>query len=213
MLCQNNTGYINLSELLTCSYLEGQKNYDEPVTQFDWLKKYNEGLLAISTSNNNPISKCIINDNYDGARKWAQLFSEVFENRFYMELQRLGKPNEDIYIQNVIKLSEETNIPVVATNDVRFLNSDDFEAHEARVCIHNGYTLNDTRRPHEYRNTQYFRESEEMYSLFEDIPEAIENTNEIAKRCNITINIGEYYLPDFPVPDTYDQNTWLSKGI
>ena len=125
----------------------------------------------------------------------------LFPQRFYLELQRTGRQDEEDYLHSVIDLSANFDCPVVATNDVRFLIRDEFEAHEARVCIHEGRTLDDPRRERRFSEDQYLRSAEEMFELFSDIPEALENTIEIAKRCNLNLKLGSHFLPDYPIPE------------
>ncbi len=192
LLCQNEIGYRNLTILISRSYLEGQTR-EVPEIDFEWLENHTEGLICIAHLKN------------------ADKYAELFKDRFYLELQRIGKPNEEVDNQDAIDFAEKHNLPVVATNNVRFLTEEDFEAHEARVCIHDGYVLNDSRRPKKYTPNQYLRSPQEMAELFADIPEAIENTVEIAKRCNLTLNLGKVYLPQFPIPSTYTIESYLSE--
>jgi DNA polymerase-3 subunit alpha len=208
LLCQNLEGYHNLTRLLTKGYLEGQ-HQGVPHIQRDWLIGNTNSLIALSCGREGNIGKAIINHNHDAANQFLKEWIELFPDRFYLELQRTNRQFEDLYIKEAIVLAEKFDIPVVATNDVRFLEEADFDVHEARYCIQHGYTLNDPRRPHIYSNQQYLKNSEQMCELFQDIPEAIENSFYIAQRCNLDFTFGEYYLPDFLVPDGYDQDTWL----
>jgi len=125
-------------------------------------------------------------------------YQQHFDRSFFLELIRTGRDDEENYIHLAVDLAEKENLPVVATNEVMFLSPDDFDAHEIRVAIHDGFTLDDKRRPKRYSAEQYLRSEEEMCQLFSDIPEALENSVEIAKRCNVTVTLGEYVLPDFP---------------
>ena len=152
-----------------------------------------------------------MNDNHELARTQLAYFQELFSGRFYLELQRTDRQGEDVYIDGVMALAAEFDVPVVATNDVRFLQRDDFHAHEARVCIQNGYTLNDPRRPRLYSSEQHLKTPEQMAELFNDIPEALQNTECIARRCNLELQFGEYHLPEFPVPEGFDQAGWLRR--
>ncbi|GAB7264852.1 hypothetical protein DZS_06950 [Dickeya ananatis] len=138
-------------------------------------------------------------------RRWwssaSRFISNIFLSVFYLELTRTGRPDEESYLHAAIKLATAHGLPVVATNDVCFISQDDFEAHEIRVAIHDGFTLDDPKRPRNYSPQQYMRSEDEMCELFADIPEALINTVEIAKRCNVTIRLGEYFLPQFPTGD------------
>ena len=132
---------------------------------------------------------------------------------FYIEIMRTGRKREEEYLVGAVNLAEKFNLPVVATNDVRFLAEEDYEAHEARFCIQHGYTLNDPRRPRKFTNKQYLRSPEEMSELFRDIPEAIANTAAIAQRCNLEFKLGKSFLPYFPVPDNFTQDEWLKHKV
>lgn len=208
LLCQDEIGYKNLCNLITLSYTEGQKQ-GAPYISPAWLANSCEGLLALSAAREGDIGQAIISGNMGQARDNLSSWLKLFPDRFYIELQRTGREKEDRYIENALNLAMDTDVPVVATNDVRFLRSDDYEAHEARVCIQQSYTLSDPRRPRNYSPQQYLRSAEEMNALFEDIPEAIENSLLIAQRCNLELNLGNYYLPHFPVPDDSSEDSYL----
>ncbi len=131
----------------------------------------------------------------------VSFYEEHFPDRYYTELIRTGRADEESYLHAAVAPAEARGLPVVATNDVRFLEPGDFDAHEIRVAIHDGFTLDDPKRPRNYSSQQYMRSEEEMCELFSDIPEALENSVEIAKRCNVTVRLGEYFLPQFPTGD------------
>ena len=210
LLCQDLGGYQNLTRLITRSYTEGQ-NQSIPYIQTSWLRNASDGLIALSCARDGDIGKAIINGNHELARTCLAEWLKLFPDRFYVELQRTSRRYEDVYIQEAVDLALEFDAPVVASNDVRFLQRDDFDAHEARVCIHQGTVLNDKRRQRHYSEQQYFRNAREMSELFADIPEALANTMAIARRCNMEFGFGEYYLPDFPVPAGYDQASLLHE--
>jgi len=174
LLCQNKVGYLNLTQLISRAYLEGQEQ-GIPLIQKEWLRDASEGLIALSGGREGDVGMALLANNTALAKKRLAFWQTTFPTRFYLELQRTGRENEEVYLHAAVELAEQQNTPVVATNDVRFLQSDDFEAHEARVCIHDGYVLDDHRRPHLYTEQQYFRTPEEMAQLFADIPEALEN--------------------------------------
>ncbi len=208
LLCQNYQGYKNLNYLITRSYQEGQYQ-GVALVQKIWLKDYAEGLIALSGAQQGNIGQALLAGNYNHARNLLSEWQSIFPDRFYLELQRTNHPGENDYINSAVELATEFNMPVVATNNVRFLLDEEFEAHEARVCIHQGYTLGDSRRPNLYTSAQYLRSTDDMNELFSEIPEAIENTIAIAKRCNLELTLGENYLPDFPVPKGFNQDEWL----
>ena len=210
LFCQNNIGYKNLLKLISLSYLEGQIN-GSPTIQKAWLEKLNDGLIALSGAEEGDVGKSILTQDLTAAAQQLTYWQKIFPNRFYIELCRVGKKQESEYIYAAVELAHQHNIPVVATNDVRFLKREDYEAHEARVCIQEGVTLNDTQRSRNYTEQQYFRSQEEMLELFSDIPEALENTIEISKRCNVTFTLGKSCLPHFPVPSTDTTESYLCK--
>ncbi|MDM8557698.1 DNA polymerase III subunit alpha [Candidatus Parabeggiatoa sp. HSG14] len=199
LLCQNDTGYRNLTRLVSLCYTEGQAN-GIPYLHRAWLKDATDGLIALSGGREGDIGQALLAGHDHLARQQLDEWKSLFPNRFYLELQRTGRSQEEEYIHATVELALETKIPVVATNDVCFLSSHDFEAHEVRVCIHDGKTLADSNRPHHYSPQQYLRTPSEMAELFADIPEAIENTWLIAKRCNLELTLGKNFLPDFPIP-------------
>jgi len=200
LLCQNRHGYLNLSELLTQSYLEGQQ-HGMPVIQSEWLQQHHEGLIVLSAGREGEIGQYLLAGDTEKAEKSAKHWLDIFGDRFYLELQRTDRAAEEDYLHAALELASKYSIPVVATNDVRYIDKSDYEAHEARVCINDGRTLNDSRRPRHYSNHQYLRTADEMCDLFQDIPEAIENSLAIAERCNLVLELGKHYLPEFPVPE------------
>jgi DNA polymerase-3 subunit alpha len=210
LFCQTNNGYKNLLKLISLSYLEGQTN-DKPMIQKAWLKPLADGLIALSGAQEGDIGQALLAQDHVTAADCLQFWQSLFPNRFYIEINRVGKPQENEYIQAAVKLAESNSIPVVATNDVRFLEKEDFEAHEARVCIQQGVTLNDPHRQRQYTEQQYFRSQQEMHELFADLPEALTNTLEIAKRCNVTFTLGKSKLPHFPVPESYSTESYLDE--
>jgi len=208
LLCKNKTGYLNLSQLVSRSYLEGQHR-GIPMLEQAWFEGQTEGLIALSGGRDGDVGRALLAGNMSLAETKARFWAELFPDSYYLELQRTGRENESRYIQQAIELAEKVRLPVVASNDVCFFNKEDFEAHEARVCIYDGRTLDDKRRPRLYSQQQYLRTPEEMIGLFSDIPEAVENTVEIARRCNLELTLGKNYLPDFPVPEGMDANSFL----
>lgn len=210
VFCQNNTGYKNLLKLISEAYIHGQKS-GKPLIERAWLPAYAEGLIVLSGGQEGDIGKALLANDTNAALHYLRYWQALYPTRFYIEVSRLGKPQEQDYLAAALKLAEAEGVPVVATNDVRFLERDDFEAHEARVCIQDGMILADPNRPKRYTAEQYFRSPEEMQRLFADIPEALENTVEIAKRCNVTFLLGKSSLPHFPVPEKYSTESFLCE--
>jgi len=200
LLCKDRVGYLNLSQLISKSYLEGQHG-GAPMVLSSWVEEYAEGLIALSGGREGEIGRALLAGQKGLAQERLVHWKSVFPNSFYLELIRTGREQEEAYIVEAVELALQTQTPVVATNDVRFLKAEDFDAHEVRVCITAGRTLDDPRRSKNYSDQQYLRTAEEMQALFEDIPEALENTVEIAKRCNLVTRLGESELPNFPVPE------------
>ncbi|MDP7537273.1 MAG: DNA polymerase III subunit alpha [Methylococcales bacterium] len=199
LLAQNHSGYMSLSVLISRAYQEGQLQ-GVPIIKSEWLQSLSEGLIVLSGAQEGDIGQALMAGNDELAERLAQHWQAVFPNRFYLEIQRIGKSEEENYIAHVLILGAKFSLPVVATNNVRFLSKEEFNSHEIRVCINQGRVLDDNRRPKDYTPQQYLRSTEEMIELFADIPEALENTVEIAKRCNLELTLGKSFLPDFPVP-------------
>jgi len=210
LLCQNNEGYHNVTKLISRSYMKGQK-LGIPRVQRSWIEEFSEGVIALSGACDGDVGYALLAGNKAQASARLKHWLKVFPDRYYLEVQRTGRTNEDEYLHEVIALATETNTAVVATNDARFLAAKDFEAHEARVCIHDGFTLDDKTRPKVYSDQQYLRSADEMIELFVDIPEAIENTIEIAKRCTVELTLGKNYLPEFPIPDGMTEAEYFSQ--
>ncbi len=210
LLAMNHQGYKNIIILISKAFQEGQYHGD-PYVKRDWLSEYNEGVIALSGARYGDIGVSLIGEHVEEARQRLTEWRKDFPDRFYIELQRTGRENEESYLHAAVALAVETQTPVVATNDVRFLAADEFEAHESRVCIGEGRTLDDPRRERRYSDQQYLRSPEEMMELFSDIPQALENTVEIAKRCTVDIELGNYYLPDYPIPDNFSSDPFFSE--
>ncbi len=200
LLAQNQAGYLNLTRLVSRAYLEGQQGTAMPQVERDWIVAAAGGLIALSGGPAGDVGQALLSGNRVLGERRLNHWLGAFGDRYYLELLRTGRSNEAEYLELGVELAIARGVPVVATNDVRFLTPDDFEAHEARVCIHDGQTLGDSRRPRRYSEEQYLRTAEEMAELFADIPEALANSLEIAKRCNLELTLGKNFLPDFPVP-------------
>jgi DNA polymerase-3 subunit alpha len=201
LLCQSQTGYANITRLVTRTYLEGQQK-GIPCVERSWLTHETvDGLIALSCAADGDIGRALVNAKERDAQKALDQWVELFGDRFYIELQRLGRPEEEVYVAAAVSLASRRGVPVVATNDVRFLKADDFESHEARVCIHDGALLADSGRRRRYSQQQYLRTPQEMAALFADVPEALTNTVGVAQRCSLVLKLGQARLPQYPVPE------------
>ncbi|MCX7117104.1 MAG: DNA polymerase III subunit alpha [Legionellales bacterium] len=210
LLCLNEVGYRQLTRLVSRAYQEGQYQ-GSPRVQYDWLNGHTEGLLALSGGRGGAIGQALLVDDVATATLVAKRMISLFPGRFYLEIQRTARAQESLYNERIVRLAEVLNLPLVATNDVRFLLKEDHEAHEARVCIHEGYALSDPRRNISYSHEQYLRSADEMCTLFSDLPQALQNTVEISKRCSLTLDLGHNYLPNFPIPDGSSVESYLSQ--
>ncbi len=209
LLCRNRDGYLNLSRLLTRAWLEGHRN-DGVVVRPDWLKAHAGDLFAL-VGRHTEAGRLAATGKHELALGWLADLQGAFDDRLHLELTRTGRDGEAQFNDFALHASSVRGIPVVASNDVRFLDADGFEAHEARVCIASGRVLDDPRRPRDYSREQYLKSSEEMCELFADIPDAIDNTVALAQRCNVELGLGTYYLPQFPVPDDHTLDSWIRK--
>ena len=217
LLAKNKQGYINLTKLVSKAYVDGQID-GEPIVLFSWLEELCEGIIALSGGMDGHIGNSILAGNEQLSESRVDFFKKVFKDNFFIEIHRTGKENETEYNNAAVKLAAKKGVPLVATNNVRFLSAvdpdispSDFEAHEARVCIQSGHVLDDPRRPKKYTVEQFFRSKEEMLELFSDLPEALINSVKIAEKCNIDLELGKFYLPDFEVPETYSREDFLRK--
>ena len=200
VLCQDDDGYLNAKQLVSKAYQTNQK-LGRPVVEKNWLIEHNKGLIVLSGGANGDVGRSLLAGNHEQAAEQLGFWNLHFPDRYYLELQRTGRTGEGAFIQSVAGFAQGSGTPVVATNDVCFLNQADFDAHEIRVCINQGRVLDDPRRPKTYSNEQYLRSATEMSEIFSDIPEALQNTMEIAKRCNLQLHLGEYFLPNYPIPE------------
>lgn len=209
LLCLNSEGYKNLTCLISKAYQEGQY-LGQPKIQQQWIAEYSAGLIALSGGRFGDIGQALLANDDELAKSRAFHWHKLFPNRFYLEIQRTGRLDEALYNEKLIALANELKLPLVATNDVRFIDQEDFDAHEARVCIHEGYTLADPRREQKYSAQQYLRSADEMVALFSDLPSALANTVEISKRCTVKLDLGNNYLPNFPIPAGSTVENYLS---
>ncbi|MDN3698837.1 DNA polymerase III subunit alpha [Vibrio cortegadensis] len=211
ILASDNIGYNNLTLLISEAYQRGHVQHI-PVIDKEWLVNHKQGLIILSGAKSGEIGKALLKGNAEIVGQCVEFYKTHFPDRFYLELIRTGRPDEEAYLHFALELSEQTDLPVVATNEVVFLTEDLFDAHEIRVAIHDGFTMVDPRRPKNYSAQQYLRTEEEMCELFADIPEALANSVEIAKRCNVTVRLGEYFLPNFPTEGLKIEDYLIKKS-
>lgn len=210
LLAKDSVGYLNLTEIISALYTDNP-GQTEPTLHKHKLAGRTSGLIALSGAQMSDIGEALLAGEMEEAKALLATWQELFPDSFYLELQRVGKADEEEYIDGAVELAALTGCPVVATNDVRFLDQDDFDAHEVRVCINERRTLDDPRRPHHYTDEQYLKSAQQMQELFADIPEAIENAAEIAKRCSLFLKLGDPCLPNYPVPDGTGLEEYLSQ--
>ena len=205
LLAQNYQGYKNLMKLVTHGYLEGF--YYRPRVDIELLKEHNEGIICLSGCLKGEIPEKMLKDDWDGAKEAALRFAEIFENRFYLEVQNHGIPDEIQNIENMKKLSGELGLPLVCTNDAHYAKHEHWEAHDVHICLGTGKNRDDPNRLKYATPEFYFKTQDQMYDMFKDVPNAIENTRRIADSIEIELPIGDYHLPAFPLPkDTVHQN-------
>ena len=211
LLAMDNDGYQNITLLISRGYQRGHVQ-GRPVIDKEWLGEHAKGVIVLSGGREGDVGKFLLKGNRQMTEQCVAFYQTHFPDAYYLELLRTGRPDEEVYLHMAVNLASEFALPVVATNEVVFLTADDFDAHEIRVAIHDGYTLMDKRRPRRYSPQQYLRSQDEMCELFADIPEALENTVEIAKRCNVTVRLGEYFLPNFPTGDMTTEDFLVAKS-
>lgn len=211
LLCKNQQGYKNLARLISMGYQLNQHR-GVPIIKREWLHEQAGGLIALSGGREGDVGQALLAGNRDMAAEQITEWLRLFSDNYYLELQRTGREGEEEYLHAAVDMATAMNVPVVATNDVRFLKQEDFEAHEVRVCIHDGRALDDPRRTRSYSEQQYLRTPEEMVELFADIPEALENTVEIAKRCSLELQLGTYYLPTSPIPEGMTEDEYFRQA-
>jgi len=200
LLVQDTEGWRNLCALLTRAYRTNMHR-GRAILQPDWFDcASTAGLIALSGGHLGDVGVALVNESFDSARRMAKDWMSRFPNRYYLELQRDGRPECDSHVAHAVALAADLGLPVVATHPVEFMQRDDYMAHEARVCISEGYVLTDQRRPKVFTEDDYFKTQAEMVELFADLPDALENSLEIAKRCNLILELGKSKLPDFPTP-------------
>ena len=199
VLVQSPNGYLNLSELLARAWTQNLVK-NNAVVKLAWLQELSEGLILLSGAQAGPVGQALMQGDTSRAAEIALQLASIFTHRFYLELQRAGRPEDNAHVVAAVKLASRLSLPVVATHPVQFLTQDDYESHEARVCISEGEILGNQRRVRKFTRDQYFKSSAEMQDLFSDVPSALANSVEIAKRCNLSLVLGKPQLPNYPTP-------------
>ena len=210
LLCRDREGYLSLSRLLTRAWMEGHRNEGGVAVHPQWLKDSCQNLFALA-GRQSLAGRLAAEGRHDLAEQQLADWQRVFGDGLHLELTRTGRDGEEAFNQFALMAAGQRGLPVIASNDVRFLAPEDFEAHEARVCISTGRVLDDPKRPREYSREQYLKSPEQMAELFADIPDAIDNTLALAQRCNLEMRLGTYFLPNYPVPDNETLDTWIQK--
>ena len=200
LLVQSQQGYLNLCELLSRGWTQNVHKA-VGVIKLAWLQELSQGLIALSGAQSGPVGQALVQGDLSRASELALQIAGIFPHRFYIELQRAGRADDEAHVVAAVQLASHLNLPVVATHPVQFTKPDDYEAHEARVCISEGEILGNQRRVRKFTREQYFKSSAQMLELFADIPSAVANTLEIAKRCNLSLVLGKPQLPDYPTPN------------
>jgi DNA polymerase III subunit alpha len=204
LLAQNKQGYLNLCELIARGWTRNVVRA-QAVVKFEWLQELSEGLILLSGAQAGPVGAPLLQGDAQRAADIALQLASSFPHRFYIELQRAGRADDEAHVSAAVQLAARMKLPVVATHPIQYLAADDYEAHEARICISEGEILGNARRVRKFTRQQYFKSSEEMAALFADLPSALANSVEIAKRCNVTLELGKPKLPDFPTPPVNGQ--------
>ena len=210
LLCKDETGYRNLSYMVSQAFVEGF--YIKPRIDLDLLREHSQGLIALSACLAGEIPKRILHGNYEGAKAYALQMQEIFgPDNFYLELQDHGIPEQAEVNRSLLKIHQETGIPLVCTNDAHYIRKEDAESHDILLCIQTGKTVDDENRMRYEPRNFYLRSTEEMETLFSAYPQAVENTQRIADRCQMEFTFGKYHLPEFKLPPGYDSPTYLRK--
>ncbi len=210
LLCKNETGYRNLSYMVSQAFLDGF--YGRPRIDMELLRGHTEGLIALSACLAGEIPQRLMDNDYDGAKAYALELAKLFgPDDFYLELQDHGIAEQRSVNQGVLRIARETGLPIVATNDAHYLRKEDAAMHDVLLCVQTGKTIDDPDRMKFETEEFYLKSEAEMAELFPNYPEAISNTQKIADRCNLEIEFGKYHLPRFPIPEGYTNWTYFEK--
>ncbi len=215
LLCQSQAGYLLLCQLLSRAYLSNQHRGRAEFKRAWFEECGTEGLILLSGAMHGEVGHACVQGNLALAEDLARQWQALFPDRYYLEVQRVATeankqlPAQEAYIEQVRAIAHKLNLPLVATQPIQFISPDDFRAHEARTCISEGYVLADTRRPKHFTEEQYFKTQQQLSELFADLPDALQNSVEIAKRCNLSLTLGKNYLPNFPTPNNESLTDYL----
>ena len=210
LLCENREGYENLCLLVSEAFMHGF--YGKPRVDLDLLKKHHEGLIALSACLAGGVQQYLLSEQYEEAKAYALSMAEIFgEEHFYLELQDHGIAEQQAVNQGVLRISRETGLPLVVTNDAHYLRREDAKMQDVLLCIQTGKTVDDTNRMKFQTEEFYLKSEEELRQLFPNCEEAFENTVKIAEKCNVEFVFNEYHLPSFPVPEGYTNEEYFRK--
>jgi DNA polymerase-3 subunit alpha len=211
LLVKNRAGYLRLCELLSEAYLGARRRGRAEITRDALATGNNSGLIALSGAHFGDVGQLLLAGKAAQAEQQARTWASLFPDSFYLEVQRCGQPQAETLVTQTAALAGRMGLPLVATHPIQFMAPDDFKAHEARVCIAEGYVLADKRRPQNFTEQQYFKSQAEMAELFADLPDALENSVEIARRCSLSVELGKSRLPQFPIPDDLSDGEYLDQ--
>ena len=211
LLVMNDAGYLNLTTLVSRAFQEGQGD-GAPTMRAEWIEAAHEGLIMLSGGVDGDVGRALSKGRVEQAEAIAARWRDVFGDRYYLELVRAERTGEAEHVAGAVGIAARLGIPLVATNDVRFVERGDFARHEARECIAAGRVLADARRPRTVSEEQYLKSTGEMEALFADVPVALDNTIEIARRCNLTLKLGKPVLPDFPIPEGLTEDEFFRRS-
>ena len=208
-LAKNNNGHKNLMKVISKAH--NNFSYQNPIINFQDLQEFKNDVIAISGGKDSHLFELIKRKKNQEAEKRIDKFLEIFNDDFYIEIQKTNRPDEHEYFSNILPLASLKGVPLIATNDVLFSERDDYETHETKVCINTGRTLNDPNREKMFSSEQYFKSPQEMQDLFDGFDELIDNSNEISKKCNVSLHTKEYFLPEYPVPKEHNFDSYISE--
>lgn len=210
LLAENQQGYLNLMKIVSEGYVNGF--YYKPRVDKELLERYSEGIIALSACLGGEVQKHLLYNEYELAKEIAIRYNDIFgQENFYLELQDHGMSEQKLVNQQLIRLSKETDIPLVATNDIHYINKEDAKVHDALLCIQTGKTINEEKRMKFPSDEFYIKSYDEMKSMFPNLEEALENTVKISNRCNVKLDFDSMHLPEYDIPSGYTNSTYLRE--